>query len=144
MAVLTVEKALWIDALPEAVFDALTSSEKIVEYFPLDRVDSSWSVGSELRMYGTVNGNTFTDFGLIQKLQRPNFFAYSYWSDNHGSENLPENHVSIDYSLWPESGGTRLRMLQSNLPSREYAESMGEIWEGLLTSLKAYVESLPN
>lgn len=141
LANLHIEKVVWIKADPTTVFDALTSSEQIVEYFPLDKVTSSWSEDSELCMQGTANGQTFTDYGLIDVLDRPKAFAYKYWSDNHGTENRPENHVSVNYQLQSDGGGTRVEMVQSNLPSQEYWAVMNQAWDGLLNSLKAYVES---
>lgn len=141
MTELSVEKQILINSVPAQVFDALTASEQIVEYFPFESVQSSWSVGSELRMQGTVNGQAFTDYGLIQVFDRPRAFAYSYWSDNHGTENLPQNHASINYRLQSVAEGTWLQLLHSNLPSKEYCSMMNQAWEGLLTSLKAHVES---
>ena len=142
MTNLQIEKVVWIKADPTAVFDALTSSRQIVEYFPLDKVTSSWSVGSELLMQGTANGRTFTDYGLIHLLDRPRVFAYTYWGDNHGTENCPEHHVSVKYQLRVDAGGTRVDMVQSNLPSRDYWAVMNQAWDGLLNSLKTHVESL--
>lgn len=142
MTKLHIEKVVWIQADPTAVFDALTSSEQMVEYFPLDEVVSSWRVESELRMQGTASGQIFTDLGLIRTLDRPKAFAYTYWSDNHGTENRPEHHVSINYKLEPDAGGTRVVMVQSNLPSEDYRAIMDQAWDGLLRSLKTHVESL--
>jgi uncharacterized protein YndB with AHSA1/START domain len=139
---LHIEKVVWIQADPTAVFDALTSSEEMVEYLPLDKVTSSWRVESELRMQGTANGQVFTDFGLIRVLDRPQAFGYTYWSDNHGTENRPEHHISIKYELKSDAGGTRVVMVQSNLPSQDYRAMMEQVWDGLLGSLKAYVESM--
>ncbi len=138
---MAIEKVIWIEAGPDVVFGALTSSEQIVEYFPLEIVTSSWRAGDELRMQGTVNGRTFTDYGWIRVLDRPTVFSYTYWSDNHGTANRPEHHVSVSYHLQPEAGGTRVEMVQSNLPSREYQAMMDQAWDGLLSSLKAHVES---
>lgn len=92
-------------------------------------------------MQGTANGQRFTDAGVIQSLVRPKLFEYTYWSNNHGTENRPENHVSVQYSLRNEAQGTRVALVQSNLPSLDYYALMNEVWDSLLQSLKAYVES---
>ena len=138
---LHIEKEILINATPEAVFDALTMPENIVEYFPLEKVMSSWTVGGELRMQGTADGQRFTDAGVIQSLVRPKLFEYTYWSDNHGTENRPENQVCVRYSLRNDAQGTRVTLVQSNLPSLDYRALMNEVWDSLLQSLQAYVES---
>ncbi|BBA33869.1 activator of Hsp90 ATPase 1 family protein [Methylocaldum marinum] len=136
----TIKKSIHIHAKPEAVFDALTRSEDIVKYFPLKRVTSEWNEGSEILLTGENNGNEFRDYGVILNLSRPGRFRYSYWSDNHGTERTPENHLTIDYRLSPEPDGTRLDLEQNNLRSEEMATWMDAIWDALLDSLKAFVE----
>ncbi len=143
MTDLRIEKDIWIKADPTAVFDALTSSEQMVKYFPLDKVTSSWRVDSQLTMQGMADGRRFTDYGWIRALDRPTVFAYTYWGDSHGTENHPEHHVSISYHLFPEAGGTRVDMVHSNLPSQDYRAVMNDAWDHLLGGLKAYIESAP-
>ena len=138
---LQIKREILIGATPEAVFDALTTSERIVEYFPLEKVTSSWTVGGELRMQGTANGEKFTDAGVIRSLVRPKLFEYTYWSNNHGTENRPVNQVSVQYSLRKEARGTRVTLVQSNLPSPDYCALMNDVWDSLLQSLRLYVES---
>lgn len=137
----TIRKSVYIDAKPEAVFDALTSSDDIIRYYPLKKVASEWTVGSEILLDGEVNGNTFRDYGLIQVLSRPSQFKYSYWSDNHGTERAPENYLTIDYRLSSKQQGTQLDLEQSNLRSEEMAKVMDSVWDYLLGSLVEYVES---
>lgn len=137
----TIRKNIYIDAKPEAVFDALTSSVDIVRYFPLRNVTSEWKVGSEILLEGEVNGGAFRDYGLIQVLSRPNQFRYSYWSDNHGTERTPENHLTIDYRLSAKQKGTNLEMEQSNLKSEEMFRVMDAVWDHLLSELAKYVEN---
>lgn len=78
MTNLTLIKSIYIDASPEAVFDALTSSADIVCYFLFSKVTSEWKVGSEILLDGVVDGNTFRDYGLIKVMSRPNQFKYPY------------------------------------------------------------------
>ena len=141
MSKLSIRKAIRIKASAEAVFDALTSSDEIVQYFPLQRVTSSWQAGGSLLMEGVADGRAFADHGVIRELDRPATFAYTYWSDNHGTDNVSDKHVAIRYSLYPEGAVTRLEMTQSNLPSPEYRAVMEDAWTGLLESLKSHVES---
>lgn len=140
MNTFTIKKHVNIQATPEAVFDALTSSADIVRYFPLKQVTSEWKAGGEILLDGEVNGHAFRDHGLIEVLSRPHQFRYSYWSDNHGTERTPENYLTIDYRLSATDRGTRLEMEQSNLRSEDMFQVMKTVWDHLLTSLASYVE----
>lgn len=136
----TVNKSIYIGAKPEAVFDALTCSNDIVKYYPLKKVTSEWKVGGEVLLDGEINGTSFRDHGVIQTLSRPTQFSYSYWSNNHGTERTPDNHLTIAYRLSPKHQGTQLNLEQSNLRSEEMFKMMGPVWDSLLKSLKEYVE----
>lgn len=137
----TIRKEIRIAAPVERVFSALTSSEEIPRYFPLKSVDSNWAVGGDVLYRGEVNGVPFTDFGVIEALSPPSEYRYRYWSDNHGTERRPENHLTIGYRLRASAEGTLLVVEQSNIRSTELYELMnGQVWEFLLGALKEYVE----
>ena len=130
-----------MDASIERVFTALTASEEIPRFFPLNGVKSKWLVGSEVLYHGEINGNKFTDFGVIEKLEPPNVYSYRYWSDNHGTERVDENYLRISYSLQRDAGGTILHVRQTNIKSPELYELMdSQVWNFLLSSLKKYIE----
>jgi len=142
MNTFTVKKTIFVDVAPELVFDALTNSEEITKYFPLKEVVSEWKVGSEVLYKGEINGQNFSDFGVIEILTRPNKYKYTYWSDNHGTERTPENHLSITYVISKNGDGTKLELEQSNLKSKEMFQMMDEVvWDSLLNNLKNHVES---
>jgi uncharacterized protein YndB with AHSA1/START domain len=135
-----ITKTVHINANPDRIFDALTSSEEIIRYFPLHRVTSAWHAGAEILLEGEIDGKPFNDHGRIEVLDRPTHFRYSYWSDNHGTARTPENHLTIDYRLAPDGQGTRLELEHGNLVSEEMAETMNLAWDHLLASLSAHVE----
>lgn len=138
----SISKELYVRATKEAVFDVLTNSKEIVKYYPIREVVSDWKVGAEVLYMGEVDGTSFTDFGRIERLSRPNEYSYRYWSDNHGTERTPKNHQTISYKLSSEDGETRLILVHENLQSVEQFELMNNIvWDSLLESLKIYVES---
>lgn len=140
----TIEKSIYIDASPDAVFHALTSSMDIVRYFPLRKVTSEWEVGGEILLEGEADGAAFRDYGVIEAMSKPNQFKYSYWSDNHGTERTPENYLTIDYRLEPNQRGTTLNLKQGNLRAREMFLAMDAVWDHLLSSLAKYVETAHN
>ena len=59
MKSLTVKKRIYINAKPEAVFDALTCSDEIVKYYPLTKVTSEWEVGGEVLLDGEMDATKF-------------------------------------------------------------------------------------
>lgn len=135
----TIKKSVYIDAKPEAVYDALTTSDAIVNYLPIKKVTSEWKVGGEVLLDGEIDGRQFKDHGLIEVLSRPTQFKYSYWSTNHGTERTPENYSTISYCLSPQQKGTQVDLEHSNLRA-EHKQIMDTVWDSLLSSLRDYVE----
>lgn len=136
-----IRKTIAINASREQVFSALTNSDEILQYFPLNKVESDWQEGAEVFYKGEVNGVSFTDFGVIETLTSPSNYTYRYWSDNHGTARVPENHITISYELDSNDGFTQLTVVQSNIRSSElYAQMDNEVWDYLLGKLKQYVE----
>lgn len=142
MAVLSINKSISIAASPESIFDALTSSDTIVKYFPLHSVVSDWKVGGEVHYKGEANGIPFTDFGTIDVLDRSSQYKYSYWSDNHGTTRTPENQVSICYQITSHENYCTVELTQENIPNTELYEAMNSsIWDFLLQGFKTFMES---
>ena len=118
----------------------LTNSDEIIRYFPLKPVILNWRKGSEILYKGEIDGTTFTDYGVIDILSRPNRFKYTYWNDNHGTENMLENRLSIDYELSPKDNGTSVIMAQSNLKNEDMYNMMNNsVWDYLLKSMKTHI-----
>jgi len=137
----TIEKEIIINSAPEVIFNALTNSDEIIKYYPLNEVVSDWEIGSEVLYKGEVNNNKFTDYGVIKALTPPTKYMYTYWSDNHGTENTTENQITICYNLSKAENGTKLELIQTNVKSKEMFELMNStVWPYLLNSMKAYIE----
>lgn len=64
----TIHKTIFISAFPERVFDALTNSDEIIKYFPLNEVISDWRIGSEVLYKGEVNGQEFTELNIAHSV----------------------------------------------------------------------------
>ncbi len=143
MKIYTIKKQVFIDASPEAVFDALTTEDKVLKYYPLKAVISQWRVGEAVLYQGEVDGIAFTDYGTIEVLDRPTRYQYSYWSDNHGTQRTADNHLGIRYSMRAKVQGTSLELIHSKLQSAEMYTLMDGVWDSLLTNLKNYIEAQP-
>ena len=138
----SITKKIRINASPEKVFDALTTSEEIVKYYPINKVTSLWGLGDSVNYHGEVDGVAFTDYGVITALKRPFTYSYRYWSDNHGTDKTPDNHLTINYTLSVVDGATELHLVQSNIKFEEMFNVMNNVvWDMLLSSLKNHMES---
>jgi hypothetical protein len=67
-------------------------------------------------------------------------FQYTYWSDNHGTDRVPQNHLTICYTLKEAENGTNLKLEHKNLKSEKMYLEMLNIWDLLLSNLKDFVE----
>jgi uncharacterized protein YndB with AHSA1/START domain len=140
MTTFAIAKEILIDAPPGVLFDALTNSDKIIQYYPLKEVMSTWKVGDEIILKGTYGDKDFTDYGIIEVLSPDKQFQYRYWSDNHGTDRSPENYLTLCYTLDAIDGGTHLRLEHKNLQSEKMYLEMLKAWDFLLSNLKNFVE----
>jgi uncharacterized protein YndB with AHSA1/START domain len=140
MTTFSIHKQISIDLPPSVVFEALTDSDKIVQYYPLKEVRSTWEVGSEIILKGSNGDRDFTDFGTIEILLLNEKFQYSYWSDNHGTARMAENYLTICYTLHETDNKTNLELEHKNLKSETMYLQMLDVWDFLLANLKKYVE----
>ena len=136
----TVEKTIAIAASVDKVYEALTNSDLVIQYYPLEEVVSDWQVGSEFIAKGSIDGQNFTDYGKIDRLVKNKEFQYTYWSTNHGTQRTPENYLSISYTLSETDKGTVLNLSQRNIKSEQMYSQMQQVWDFLLSSLKSFVE----
>ena len=142
MKTFSITKQIMINATPEKVFDALTTSDEIVKYYPLNKVISNWGIGDSVHYKGELNEQAFTDYGVITELKRPITYSYRYWSDNHGTEKTPDNHLTINYTLSLVNDATELNLVQNNIKSEEIFNIMNNVvWDMLLNGLKEHMES---
>lgn len=139
----TINKEIIISATPSVVFNMITNPDEITKYFPLDDVISTWEEGSEILYKGVVNNHAFTDYGIIDVIKPPHIFQYTYWSDNHGTQRLPENHLTIKYELTKHNNDTKLILVHSHLQNKDMYKLMNNsVWGNLLASMKSHIESV--
>ncbi len=137
----SIQKNLFVSVPPDVLFDALTNPEKIIHYYPLKEVVSNWQVGGEIILKGNQGSEAFIDYGKIDELIPNRTFKYTYWSDNHGTDRTPENHLTICYHLEPIEDGTNLTLEHTNFKSEAMYSTMLNVWDSLLASLKTFVET---
>jgi uncharacterized protein YndB with AHSA1/START domain len=140
---LVVKKEIHIDAAPAAVWDALINPDKIKKYLFGTQVISEWKVGSSIIYKGEWEGKSYHDKGEILKLVPEKTFQSTYWSSMSGTEDSPENYVTVTYNLAPEGDGTLVTLLQDNCKTAEQQKHLEENWGMVLDGLKNVVESKP-
>lgn len=134
-------KTCIIKSAPDVVFRALTEPNRIVRYFPVDRIDLDPKVGGILTIHGDAGGEAFTDHGVIEQFDRPVAFRYRYWSTNHGTEQVADNYMTIDYQIKRvDADCIELHLHHLNLLTDDRKTQMNTVWDYLLGELKTYVE----
>ncbi|MCR9289176.1 MAG: SRPBCC domain-containing protein [Bacteroidetes bacterium] len=138
---LSLKKEIFISRTPKEVFELLINANEIIKYYPLNSMESNWGIGNEIILKGGEGDDEFTDYGIIESLVKDEKFQYRYWSTNHGTKRIRENHLTICYILNPHENGTKLTLEQSNFNSTAMYHRMLPVWDFLLSSLKNYAES---
>lgn len=138
---LEVRKQIEIHASPDAVFDALTDPLLIVRCYPVERVELEPNPGGAVTIHGTVGDEAFTDYGTVEKFDRPHAFRYRYWSTNHGTEQTAENQMTIAYRIEStDADSLMLHLHHGNLLTADRTAQMSHVWDHLLAGLKGFVE----
>jgi uncharacterized protein YndB with AHSA1/START domain len=145
MAVQASQVRTTINALPTAVWKALTTPRTLKQFFFGSDIETNWSVGSPIRFRGKWNGTTYEDKGTIQSFDVERRLAFTHWSPLSKLEDKPENYHIVSFDLRPVNGGTEVVLTQMNQSDtepltpenrKEYAKN----WTMLLDGLKKVVE----
>ncbi len=139
---LTGRATVLIDAPPEKVWEALTNPEIIRKYFFGTNTITDWKVGGPIRFTGEFQGTRYEDKGIVEVFDPYSTIQYKYWSSMSGTENKPENYLTITYLLIKEENQTRLNITQENIRDVKTKEHSEENWRMVLANLKRVVEDL--
>lgn len=133
-----VQRSIWLNALPEVVWDVLTNPEKTKRYFFNCRVISDWKPGSPILWKGRIF--LFKEIelhGEIIDVLPEKLLKYKL-------NNRQDNSVStVTDTLTPENGGTLLTILddvgQGPGAAERYNRSI-KGWDKVLKGLKKVVD----
>lgn len=128
-----------IPASRTKVWHALVSSEGFAKIYEGITVESSWRVGDPIVWSGTWEGKAFRDEGSIVVLEEPRRFEYTYWTSFWGPAPTPETVQHITNTFEEVAGGTRVTILQTNIPSAESRDHSQANWKEILDKLAARV-----
>jgi uncharacterized protein YndB with AHSA1/START domain len=140
---ITGKASININAPVSEVWEALTTPEIIKKYFFGTNAISDWKVGSPIIFKGVWDGKQYEDKGTILKVVDNKLFQYKYWSSMSGTENKPENYVTITYELSEKNNKTTLAIIQENILDEKMKEHSEQNWRKVLTDLKKLLEREP-
>jgi uncharacterized protein YndB with AHSA1/START domain len=123
------------------VWDALINPEVVKQYFFGTELVTTWEVGSPIFFRGQWEGNPYEDKGIVLSFITNESLSYSYWSSFSGISDIPELYQIIKFSIEEVKGGVNVTIFQSNVETKEGAETSKENWKMVLEGLKKLLES---
>ncbi len=144
-----VTNTIAIHAQAAKVWDGLTNPEQTKKYMFGCETVSDWKVGSPLLWKGVFNGTELVAVkGNIVDVVPGTYLEYTVIDPNNPNmPDIPENYLTVTYSLVEEAGNTILTVTQGGFDhaaegQRRYEETYnnGEGWNPILVQIKKIVE----
>jgi uncharacterized protein YndB with AHSA1/START domain len=130
-----------IDAPIDEVWNAVTTPDRIKQWFFGVDTEAEWRVGGALVHRGQYQGKPYVDRGEILEFDPPRRLVHTHWSEGSGKPDRPENYETVAWDLTERDEGTDLTITEQNLPSDEAAKTSEQAWKAALHSLKALLEA---
>jgi len=149
MNALTITNTIVMNANASKVWDALTNPEQTRKYMFGCETVSDWKVGSPLLWRGSYEGKEMVFVkGDIVEIKPNEYLAYTVIDPNNPNiPDIPENYLTVTYSLSEANGQTTLTVTQGDYATvadgeKRYKESYnnGEGWNPILVQIKKLVE----
>ena len=142
---ITIEQDILIEAPVEAVWRTLTEAEHIARWFAVD-VDLEATPGYDgtLRFTASPENEAEAPRSLtvrveVRSVDPERTFSYR-WQHPPGARALPGNSLLVTFTLHPEAGGTRLRVVETGMEDMGWTPGqvdtyLAEHTEGWITHL---------
>jgi len=144
---LIVSSTIHINAPAAAVWNALTNPAQTKEYMFGCETVSDWKQGSELLWKGSYQGKEMVFVkGSIKAIEPGKYLEYTTIDPNSGIEDIPENYLTVTYSLTESNGETELTVTQGDYSKvgdgqKRYDETVaGGGWMPILEAIKKLIE----
>lgn len=145
---LIVENSITINAPAGKVWDALVNPDQTKKYMFNCEAISDWKVGSPLLWKMIHEGKEFVAVkGTVAEIRPQQFLAYTTIDPNSGIADVPENYLTVTYSLAAENGHTTLTVTQGDYAKvgdgdKRYHDTVdGGGWMPILVEIKKLVEA---
>ncbi|HEX5169017.1 MAG TPA: SRPBCC domain-containing protein [Cyclobacteriaceae bacterium] len=147
---LVIRNSIKIKASPAKVWNALVNPEETRKYMFGCEAVSDWKLGSPLIWKGSYEGKDMIFVkGKIVGLQPEKFLAYTAIDPNSSVPDIPENYLTVTYTLTEEGEQTLLSVTQGDYATvadgeKRYNDSNGggEGWNPILLEIKKLVEKV--
>lgn len=142
---LIVSDSVTLDADIDKVWAALTEPQWTKKYMYGCAVASNWQVGSPVLWKADMNGNeTVVVKGTVLGVEPKHRLQFTLFDPNMGIEDIPENYITITYSLEERDGQTVLSFTQGDYNrvaegEKRYNDTV-QAWSHVLGELKKAVE----
>jgi uncharacterized protein YndB with AHSA1/START domain len=123
----------------EKVWNALTVSEIVKQYFFGVNQKSTYKVGDPITWEGEFQEQKYLDKGVILESEPFKILSYSYLSSWSGKEDKLENYLLVKYELSEIVSGTELSITFSSY-DEERAKHSENNWAIIIDGLKKTVE----
>lgn len=145
---LIVRNSIAINAPMSTVWNLLINPEQTKKYMFGCEAQSDWQPGSPLLWQGVWEGKEMVFVkGTIVQIEPSHFLAYTTFDPNAALADVPENYITVTYSLTEAAGQTMLSVTQGDFATvadgeRRYIESYnnGEGWNPILAAVKKLAE----
>lgn len=145
---LEIHNSILINATAGKVWNALTNPEQTKKYMFGCITISDWQQGSPLLWQYHYEGKDVVAVkGAIKEINPGKFLVYTVFDPNSTMPDIPENYLTVTYSLKEDNGHTLLTVTQGNYAAvadgqRRYKEAYnnGEGWMPILTEIKKIAE----
>lgn len=136
----TATSSVKIKAEPSEIWAALTDPETVSKAFFGAKVDTDWRPGSPITFSGQWQGKSFKDKGEVLEAKPTQMLRFTHFSPLTGQPDVPENYHTVTFKLAPDSGGTRVTIMQTNAASEQERQHSEENWAQVLSALRQAVE----
>lgn len=145
---LTLESSILINATPARVWNVLVNPEQTVKYMFGCVPETDWKPGSPLLWRGKFDGiEMIAVKGTVTEIRPEAFLAYTAIDPNDPKiADIPENYITITYTLTPSNGHTTLSVTQGDYSKvaegeKRFQHSVADGgWEPLLEQIKQIAE----
>ena len=135
-----ISKKVWIKASPEIVYEALTDSKQLVQWF-CDRASCDADEGKELIAYWKAGKSTQKGRAIFSRVEPGTSLELVWIDDGEGERDRNSNHT-LSYEIRSKSGMTELIMIDKDdsPPDEETSEILDQGWNSVLLELKDFCE----
>ncbi|MBL7856117.1 MAG: SRPBCC domain-containing protein [Cyclobacteriaceae bacterium] len=143
-----IRNTITIQASPAVVWDALTNPEQTKKYMFGCETVSDWKEGSPLLWRGHYEGKEMVFVkGHIVQIVPPIRLVYTTFDPHSIYADIPENYLTVTYTLEEDHGHTILTVTQGDFTLVEGGEKRyqdasngGEGWNPILAEIKKLLE----